>query len=68
MTIVDDNLEENKYFKLRFVELFEFLARVATVAKLRLLPKPKKLEEGQVHEEEPEAEYDGPEDDLWTRH
>jgi hypothetical protein len=33
MTIVDDNLHENRYYKLKFVEFFEFLARVACLAK-----------------------------------
>jgi hypothetical protein len=32
MTVVDDNLHERSYFKLKFVEFFEFLGRVAHLA------------------------------------
>ena len=34
MTVVDDNLHERSYFKLKFVEFFEFLGRVAHLATL----------------------------------
>jgi len=58
MTVVDDNMDENQYWKLKFVEMFEFLARFATLARLRLLPKAKQQQEG-VLPEEPEP-YEGP--------
>jgi hypothetical protein len=34
MTIIDDNIQEGQYFKLKFVEMFEFFARVAVIASL----------------------------------
>ena len=34
MTIIDDNMQESHYFKLKFVEMFECLARIACLAEL----------------------------------
>ena len=34
MTVVDDNLQEKSYFKLKFVEFFEFLTRVSYMARI----------------------------------
>jgi hypothetical protein len=39
MTVVDDNEGESKYFKLKFVEMFECLARLACLGKLEEIRK-----------------------------
>lgn len=36
MTVIDELTHAKKYFKLKYVEFLEFIARLASVAKLKL--------------------------------
>ncbi len=36
MTVIDELTHAKKYFKLKYVEFLEFIARLASVAKLQL--------------------------------
>jgi hypothetical protein len=39
MTIIDDNMQETHYFKLKFVEMFECIARLACLGRLEEFDK-----------------------------
>jgi len=55
MTVIDDNCDNFRYFKLKFIEFLEFLARVALISELLVLNEDGSLYTG---EEEKKEEFD----------